>query len=196
MEGKGSVTITPAGLREIPLAELTRFPGNARRGNVPEIRRSVARLGQYRAIVVREHDSQLTILAGNHTADALQDEGHETARCEVITCTDDEARRINLADNKIGELPDPDTGERYDDRALAELLLALDGDYDGTGWGVHDLDDLADLLGRDEAGGGSGSGDPDDVPEPPAEPVTKRGDLYLLGRVVTCPKCERRTQVR
>ena len=175
------MAIQPEGIREVPIAELTRFPGNARRGNVPEIRKSVARLGQYRAIVVRDTGTGLVILAGNHTADALEAEGHETARCEVITCTDDEARRVNLADNRTGELPDPETGERYDDRALAELLLALDGDYDGTGWGVHDLDDLADLLGRDEPGSTGGSGDPDDVPEPPAEPVSALGDLYLLG---------------
>jgi hypothetical protein len=156
------VTVKPAGIRQVALADLTRFPGNARRGNVPEIRKSVARLGQYRAIVVRDTGTGLVILAGNHTADALAAEGHETARCEVIECDDDEARRISLADNRLGELPSPETGERYDGEALAELLSQLDGDYDGTGWDVYDVDNLADALGRDEPGsGGTGGSAPD-----------------------------------
>jgi len=47
--------------------------------------------------------------------------------------------------------------------------------------GLDDLEkDLAEELGlADEAGGGNC--DPDDVPEPPAEPFSKRGDLWLLG---------------
>lgn len=154
---------------ELPLADLTRFPGNARRGNVEEIRASLRRNGQYRALVVRQcPDGQHVILAGNHTADALQAEGHADARCEVIGCTDDEARRINLADNRTGELPDPDTGERYDDEALAELLAALDGDLEGTGFDVYGLDDLADALGRDEPGAGGGAGA---NPEPEQNPT-------------------------
>ena len=40
--------------RELPLSSLARFPGNARRGNVEEIRKSLRRHGQYRAIVVRD----------------------------------------------------------------------------------------------------------------------------------------------
>ena len=165
--------------REIRLSELTRFPGNARRGNVAEIRKSIKRHGQYRSLVVRSHDGRLTILAGNHTRDALEAEGHDTARCELIECTDDEARRINAADNRLGELPDPETGERYDGDALAELLSSLDGDFDGTGWTE---DDLAALLEEDDPGPMGGGGDPDDAPEPPAEPVSALGDLYVLGK--------------
>jgi hypothetical protein len=170
------VAITPSGVREIPIATLTRFPGNARRGNVAEIRASVRRLGQYRTIVVRDTGSDLVILAGNHTADALAAEGHENARCEVITCTDDEARRVNLTDNRLAELPGPD-GERYDDEALVELLSYLDGDYEGTGWTEEDVSALIEPP-EDTPGG---NGDPDDAPEPPAEPVSAFGDLWLLG---------------
>lgn len=175
--------------RDLDLSSLTRFPGNARRGNVGEIRKSIRRHGQYRALVVRAHDGKFTVIAGNHTADALEAEGHETARCELIECTDGEARRIALSDNRLGELPGPD-GKRYDDEALAELLSSLDGDYEGTGWAEEDL---AALLGDDgepglPAGGGAPGGpapgepDPaDELPGPPAEPVTQPGDLWLLG---------------
>ena len=125
---------------ELPLAKLTRFPGNARRGNVEEIRKSIRRHGQYRAIVVRTHNDKYTILAGNHTAQALQDEGHETARCEVIECTDAEARRIALADNRLSDIAVDDPED------LAILLASLDGDYDGTGWDEDALKGLLSLI--------------------------------------------------
>jgi hypothetical protein len=52
------------------------------------------------------------------------------ARCEITQCSDDEAGRINAADNKYGEMPNPKTGERYD----GDLLAGFDDDFGGTGW--------------------------------------------------------------
>ena len=166
--------------RDIPLDQLTKFPGNARRGSVDQIRASIRRTGQYRSLVVRQHGDSLTILAGNHTRDALKAEGHTTARCEVITCDDDEARRINLADNRIAELG------TYDEDALAELLSYLDGDYDGTGYTQEDVDALIapppEVLPPAE--------DPDQTPEPPANPICQPGDVWLLGpHRIICGDC-------
>lgn len=157
--------------KDVPLNDLERFLGNARRGNVGEIRKSLKRHGQYRALVVRAHGGQMTILAGNHTAAALEAEGYDTARVELIECDDDEARRIALADNKLAELGG------YDDDALAALLGALGDDFTGTGWGEEDL---AALLAEDEPEG-AGGGDPDDSPEPRADPVSAPGDVWRIG---------------
>jgi ParB-like chromosome segregation protein Spo0J len=119
---------------DIPLDELTPFPGNAKRGDVDAIRKSLRRNGQYRSLVVREiPDGPLIVLAGNHTMQGLAAEGHETARCEVVVCDDNTARRINLADNRTAEL-----GENDKD-ALAELISYLDGDYEGTGYTDEDV---------------------------------------------------------
>ncbi len=127
--------------REVPLDQLTRFPGNARRGNVDAIRASIRRNGQYRSLVVRQcDDGAMVILAGNHTFDAISAEGHPDARCEIITCTDSEAARINLADNRYAELGS------YDNTDLAALLASLDGDYEGTGWDADSLDSINALL--------------------------------------------------
>lgn len=154
---------------DIALANLTRFPGNARRGSVEEIQASIRRHGQYRSLVVREDNGELVILAGNHTRDALAAEGHATARCEIIKCTDDEARRINLADNRLAELGD------YDTDALVELLSYLDGDYEGTGYTDGDVEAML------EPPLPSAFGDPDDAPAAPEEPVSKPGDVWTLG---------------
>jgi site-specific DNA-methyltransferase (adenine-specific) len=154
---------------DVPLDELTPFPGNAKRGDVDQIRASLRRNGQYRSLVVREiPDGPLIVLAGNHTMQALAAEGHETARCEVVLCDEDTARRINLADNRTAELGG------YDNDALAELLSYLDGDYEGTGYTDADIDEL---LGEEAVA----LTDPDDIPAPPVEPVTQPGDIWNLG---------------
>ncbi|MFE3378736.1 hypothetical protein [Streptomyces anulatus] len=58
------------------------------------------------------------------------------ARCEVVTCDEDTARRINLVDNRAADLGS------YDADALAELLSFLDDDYAGTGYREADVERL------------------------------------------------------
>jgi DNA modification methylase len=160
--------------RPVPLDELTPFPGNAKRGDVEAIRASLKRNGQYRSLVVREvPNGPLIVLAGNHTLQALAAEGHDSARCEIVRCDDATARRINLADNRTAELG------AYDDDALAALLKDLDGDYDGTGWNEEDLEALT-VINETEQGPALAD-DELPIPEPPADPVSRIGDLWILG---------------
>lgn len=125
---------------DIPLAQLTPFPGNAKRGRVDKIRASLRAHGQFRSLVVRHTDDRLIVLAGNHTMLALAEEGSTHARCEVITCDDATATKINLVDNKTA-----DDGE-YDQLALADLLRGLEGDYEGTGFADDEVSDLLEAL--------------------------------------------------
>lgn len=129
---------------DIPLSDLSPYPGNAKVGDIDAIRASVRRSGQYRSLVVRQTDDALTILAGWHTSRALVAEGHTSARCEVIECDNDTARAINLADNRTGELGG------FDDDALAALLAAAQdaNDLPGTGYDDHDLDELLRVTGQ------------------------------------------------
>lgn len=164
-------TATYVRTANIPLDELTPFPGNAKRGDVDTIRASLRRNGQYRSLVVREiPNGPLIVLAGNHTLQALTAEGHPTARCEIVLCDDNTARRINLADNRTAELG------TYDNDALTELLSYMDGDLDGTGWTQDDINHLLDYPQDLEA-----LTDPDDTPDPPTDPITKPGDTWHLG---------------
>jgi hypothetical protein len=130
--------------RDVPLTELTKYPGNARRGDVGQIRASLRKHGQYRSLIARDTGAGLVILTGNHTFEALTAEGHQAARCEIITCADDEAATINLADNRISDLG------TYDDSLLAELLAGVT-ELNGTGYVDDDLDRLlrdTDLIGN------------------------------------------------
>jgi DNA modification methylase len=80
-------------------------------------------------------------------------------------------RAYVLADNQLA------LQAGWDNELLAlELgeLGELGFDLDLTGFGE---DEIAALT----PGGTEGLTDPDEVPEPPAEPITKAGDLWLLG---------------
>lgn len=150
----------------LPLTELTPYPGNAKRGKVDVILDSLRRNGQYRGLVVRESpDGRLVVLAGNHTMQALGAHGpgdcgkpatagrtagpcgvcqHDpawvpAARCEIVQCDEDTARRINIVDNRSSDLG------TYDYEALAELLTGMD-DLDGTGYTPQDVEDITALL--------------------------------------------------
>lgn len=151
------MTATYIETRDIETSKLKPFPGNARRGDVDTIRESLRRNGQYRSLVVRFTGDELIVLAGNHTLQALVAEGATTARCEIVECDDDDARRINLVDNRANE-----RGETDDD-ALVELLSYMDGDYEGTGYTDVDVNKLLNPPHFDEEGdveSPAGVGDP------------------------------------
>lgn len=150
---------------EMPIKAIRQYPGNAKQGDVAAILESLRSNGQYRAIVVREHGGKHTSLAGNHTVLAIALHGRgdcgipakidgkerpcglcrntewdPVARCDVITCDENTALRINLADNRTSELGG------HDEHALALLLAELDGDLTGTGYSDSDLEDLLTAL--------------------------------------------------
>jgi len=118
----------------VPIDGLTPYGNNPRRGNTDVIVDSLQRHGQYRPIVVRAKTFE--VLAGNHTLAAARELGWDEIAATFVECTDDEAARIVLVDNRAGDLGS------YDDELLAELLSSLP-DTSGTG---YDDDDLAVLL--------------------------------------------------
>lgn len=152
--------------RTLALSELEHYPGNARTHDLEAIAESLERNGQYRPLIVQA--SRMRVIAGNGTLEAARDLGWKRIRCELVDVDDAHARRILLVDNRTNDLAD------YDDHALGDLLLAAE-DEDGllgTGFDEHAL---LQLIARD------GATDPDEVPELPAKPSTRPGDVYELG---------------
>jgi len=158
-------------IERVPVGSLSLYPGNARRGDVEAIAASLAENEQYAPLVVQQ--STRYVLAGNHTLKAAVHLGWGEIDVTFVDVDDRRAQKIVLSANRTADLAD------YDEEALVALLRQLGGDFDGTGWAASDLDDLAASLNGGQGRGGGG--DPDDVPEPPAEPVSVLGDLYLLG---------------
>lgn len=137
------------GYERIALDELETFPGNANVGNVPMIVESLIANNQFRDLVVRRDGKRNVIMCGNHTYLAMVEHGAGPCerddcglcafddwdghpRCSVFECSDEEAVRINVADNRIPEF------SKRDDDALADLLMSLE-DLTGSGYNADDL---------------------------------------------------------
>ena len=142
------------------------------------IAESLQRYGAARSIVIDEDNR---ILAGNGTIEGAKAAGIQNIRVietdgtEIIAVkrtglTEDEKIGLALADNRTSDLSDWDK----------DMLQQLSAEHDLAPW--FDADDLAEILGTVEELPAEGLTDADDVPEAPEEPVTKPGDVWLLGK--------------
>ena len=156
-----------------PLDAVRPYSNNPRQNldAVEAVAESIRRFGFRQPIVV---DADGVIVAGHTRFRAAQRLGLATVPVHVATdLTADEVRAYRLADNKTAELASWDTA------MLSIELDALRGaDIDWTLLGF-DEEELAKLL---APAGTEGLTDPDAVPEKPVDPVTKPGDLWLLGK--------------
>ena len=141
------------------------------------IKESLERYGAARSIVIDEDNR---ILAGNGTFDGAKAAGIknlrviETDGTEIIAVkrtglSEEEKVGLALADNRTSDLSDWD----------ADMLKQLSEEQDITPW--FEEDDLAEIIGEVEQLPAEGLTDADDVPEAPEDPITKPGDLWMLG---------------
>ena len=137
------------------------------------IAESLKRYGAARSIVI---DEDGRILAGNGTVEGakkagidklriIEAEGDELIAVRRTGLTEDEKVGLAVADNRSSDLSEWDH----------DILRQLSEEHDLTPW-FEDGELLAEVLDTIE-----GNTDPDDVPEPPEEPITKPGDLWILG---------------
>lgn len=137
------------------------------------IAESLKRYGAARSIVI---DEDGRILAGNGTVEGakkagidklriIEAEGDELIAVRRAGLTEDQKVGLALADNRSSDLSEWDH----------DMLRQLSEDHDLTPW-FKDDELLAEVLDTVE-----GNTDADDVPEAPEEPITKPGDLWILG---------------
>lgn len=142
------------------------------------IQESLQRYGAARSIVIDEDNR---ILAGNGTIEGakalgltklkvIEASGDEIIAVRRSGLSEDEKVGLAIADNRAAELSDWD----------AEMLHQLSEEHDLEPW--FDPEDLEALLNdAEQLAPVEGNTDPDDVPEAPADPITKPGDLWILG---------------
>jgi len=139
------------------------------------IQKSLEKFGAARSIVIDEDNR---ILAGNGTIEGakaagiknlkiIETDGNEIIAVKRTGLSEEEKVGLALADNRTSDLSEWD----------AEMLKQLSEEQDLNPW--FDEGDLAELIGEPEKI--EGLTDPDDAPEVPEEPITKEGDLYILG---------------
>jgi site-specific DNA-methyltransferase (adenine-specific) len=137
------------------------------------IAESLKRYGAARSIVI---DEDGRILAGNGTVEGakragigklriIETEGDELIAVRRSGLTEDQKVGLALADNRSSDLSEWDN----------DMLRKLSEEHDLKPW-FEDDELLAEVLDTVD-----GNTDPDDVPEPPADPITKLGDLWILG---------------
>jgi DNA modification methylase len=153
-------------------ADIRPYPHNPRRNDraVEAVARSIAEFGFRQPIVV---DETGTIVVGDTRHKAALRLGLETVPVHVaMGLTPAQLKAYRIADNKTAELAD------WDQDLLVEELVGLqelEFPVDLLGFSDVELQGLLDTDAR------AGLTDPDAVPEPPEQPVTELGDLWLLG---------------
>jgi DNA modification methylase len=137
---------------------------------VEAVAASIREFGFRQPIVV---DAEGVIVVGHTRYKAALKLGLKKVPVHVATdLTPEQARAYRIADNKSAELSD----WNYDLLPI-ELAGLQEMNYD-LGLLGFDEDELAKLL---DPGVKDGLCDPDEVPAPPDEAVTKPGDLWILG---------------
>lgn len=154
----------------VPIGEVKPYPRNPRRGNLTAIIDSLAINQQYRPIVVNQRTNE--ILAGNHTWQAAHKLKWTHIAVTFVDVDDQQAARIVAVDNRANDIA------TYDFDQLKELLDTLP-DLSGTGYTAEELDNL--LAGNRTVVPPAALTDPDDVPDIPDDPISKPGDLWMLG---------------
>lgn len=152
---------------QLPIDKLSKDPANARKHsqkNIDSIIASLRRFGQQKPIVV---DKSNVVRAGNGTLEAARQLGWETIAAVQSELVGADMSAYAIADNRTSELAE------WDDEVLKATLEGFDDALrEAAGF---DLDEVEKLLQEQR------EVTEDEVPEPPANPITKPSDLWILG---------------
>ena len=156
----------------VPRSALHAWAENPRKNDGEPVRKvmeSIKRFGFAAPIVARTNGE---VIAGHTRLKAAEALGLDRVPVRYMDLDPAEAHLLALADNKLNEEAE------WDAAAVASILSDFSFDDAAlAGWDSDDLDKLADELGANEPKEVT----EDEVPEPPVEPTTKPGDLWLLG---------------
>lgn len=164
-------------IKKVKLDSISQDPANLRKHgerNIDAIVASLRKFGQQHPIVI---DSKGIILSGNGRYMAAVKLGWQEIEVVESSLTGSSATAYAIADNRTAELAEWDT------TALAETLRALQSeefDTDAAGYSESEIDALVEGLGSELLAGDKEIIE-DTIPEPPVDPITKAGDLWILG---------------
>lgn len=165
-------------------SSLIPYVGNARvhpPEQIEQIRASIREFGFRNPILLK--DDGKTIGAGHGRWEAAKAEGMATVPTITLTgLTDAQWRAYVIIDNQSALLAEWDWAKLNVEVAA---LKVEDFDISLLGFDSFDLKNIymADVPGDDD------KPDADEVPEPPKKPVSKLGDVWLLGAYYECEAC-------
>ncbi|MBF0142866.1 MAG: site-specific DNA-methyltransferase [Magnetococcales bacterium] len=161
-----------------PVDRLIPYAANARTHSEAQIAKVAASMKEFGFTSPILVDGKDGIIAGHCRLMAARKLGLDQVPVIVLDHLSDAQRRAYiLADNKLAL----DAG--WDNDILAAELdrLREDGfELEVIGFSDEELGDLLDVM-EDGEGGTGAAGDEETIPEPPPNPVSKPGDLWVLG---------------
>jgi len=170
-----TLSFAPERIECWPLERLKPYAQNAKTHGADQVAKIAASMAQFGWTVPVLVAGDGEVIAGHGRILAATHLGLTDAPVIVLDHLSEAQRRAyRLADNKLTELG------AWDEALLAgelQELLADDFDLSVVGFSDAELDAL--LAGEGDAGGGN-EGE-DEVPETPVDPVSRPGDLWLLG---------------
>lgn len=156
-----------------PVERLKAYERNARKHSPQQLRQlrdSFQKFGQVWPILVREDG---TIIAGHGRIEAAKTLGLTEVRVIVANgWSEEQCRAFGILDNKVA------LNSEWDEALLGAELADLSGFGIDLGMLGFDAQEVEDILPT----GTDGLTDPDETPEPPVVPVSRAGDVWLLGR--------------
>ena len=165
----------------MPTARLVPYARNARTHSdqqIAQIATSMAEFGFVNPILIGDDN---VIIAGHGRLMAAQRLGMSEAPVIVLGhLTAAQRRALVIADNKIGE------NAGWDEAQLSQELQALLADGFDLGLLGIPENELDALLAEAEGGPEMSDDAADAIPAPPAEPITKPGDIWALGKHRLC----------
>lgn len=161
-------------VEQVGIATIIPFAKNSRTHDdtqVAQIAASIREFGFTNPVLIDEANG---IIAGHGRVMAARKLGLKEVPCIRLThLTDAQKRAYVIADNKLA------LNAGWDE-AMLKLELAdlkgLDFDLDLTGFSTDEINALLAEKGAE------GLTDPDATPEPPTEPVTRLGDVWVCGQ--------------
>lgn len=170
------LTFAPRQIEFWPIERLRPYARNAKMHGPDQVARIAASMARFGWTVPCMVGDDGELIAGHGRVLAATELG--LAEVPVIRLghlDEAERRAYRIADNKLTELGDWDEALLRDEVAS---LLAEDFDLSLLGFAEDELEAL--LQDPDLGDDGAAEGE-DDVPEPPTDPVSVPGDLWLLG---------------
>jgi len=160
-------------IEQLPTADLIPYARNTRTHSpeqVAQIAGSIREFGFTNPILI---DADNGIIAGHGRVMAASKLGLAKVPCiRLAHLTDTQKRAYIIADNKLA------LNAGWDEEMLGiELADLREADFDLSLIGFDEAE-LGDLMAETT----DGETDPDDVPEPPVDPVTVLGDVFVMGK--------------
>ena len=163
--------MTEPQITQVNIDTLLPYANNAREhteAQVAQVAASIQEFGWTNPLIIHGN----TVVAGHARLAAARKLGlKEVPVIDRSDMSEAQWKAYVLADNQLAQ------NATWNDGLLTlelDALAELDFDLDLLGF-----PDLDALMGNDEPE--EGLTDPDDVPEPPADPITQPGDLWILG---------------